>query len=56
MNKNLTKDEYEKILLHGAAKIMQQKNQKIASSADIDIEKMIKEGEEAHKKTKELAE
>lgn len=36
-NKNLSKEEYEKILLHGAASIMKQKNAKI-SGVDIDIE------------------
>jgi len=55
-NKNLSKEEYEKILLHGAATIMQRKNEKVTSAGEIDIDKLIKEGVEKHKKLKELAE
>jgi len=55
-NKNLSKEEYEKILLHGAATIMQQKNDKVSSIGDgIDIEKIIKEGEERHHGLKQAA-
>ena len=42
-NKSLSKEEYEKILLHGAATIMKQKNDKVKYSVeDIDIENLIK--------------
>jgi len=46
----LSKDEYEKILLHGAAAIMKQKNElKVNSAEEMDIEKLIMEGEMKHK-------
>ena len=54
-NKNLTKDEYEKILLHGAAKIMQAKTEKV-TAAEIDVDKLIEQGEENHRRLKEAAE
>ena len=54
-NKNLSKDEYEKILLHGAAKIMQAKTEKVAAAA-IDVDKLIEQGEENHRRLKEAAE
>jgi len=37
-NKNLSKEEYEKILLHGAATIMQRKKEKVTSAGEIDID------------------
>lgn len=56
MNKNLSKDEYEKILLHGAAHIMKAKNDtKVDSTTTLDIDKLIKEGEEKHRQLKEQA-
>ena len=56
-NKNLSKDEYEKILLHGAATIMRQKNDKVFSSAgDINIDKLIEEGEAKFMELKRAAE
>ena len=54
-NKNLSRDEYEKILLHGAATIMQRKNEKISTGADLDIEKLMKEGEARHQALQEAA-
>lgn len=55
-NKNLSKEEYEKILLHGAASIVHQKNNKVTSiGTDIDIEKIIKEGIQRHNKLKDAA-
>lgn len=54
-NKNLSKDEYEKILLHGASHIMKQKNEKVNSAIELDIDKLILEGELKHKALKEEA-
>jgi len=53
-NKNLSKEEYERILLNGAASIMKQKNAKI-EAREIDIDQLIKEGEENHKNLRKLA-
>ena len=47
-NKSLSKEEYEKILLHGAAHIMRMKNDKVTSSSEIDIDALVKEGEAKH--------
>ena len=55
-NKNLSKEEYEKILLHGAAHIMKQKHEKVTSAGEIDIDQLIREGEAQHQKLKEAAE
>jgi hypothetical protein len=52
---NLTKEEYEKILLHGAATIMKAKNEKVNQAGEIDIEKLIHEGELKHKQLRENA-
>ena len=53
-NKNLSKGEYEKILIHGAASIMRQKIEKV-DAADIDIDKLIEEGVQKHKQLKAQA-
>jgi SWI/SNF-related matrix-associated actin-dependent regulator of chromatin subfamily A member 5 len=53
-NKNLSKEEYERILLNGAANIMKQKNAKI-EAREIDIDQLIKEGEENHQNLQKLA-
>lgn len=53
-NKNLSKEEYEKILIHGAASIMRQKIEKV-DAADIDIDKLIEEGVQKHKQLKAQA-
>lgn len=56
INKNLSKDEYEKILLHGAAQIMKQKNEtKVNSAEELDIDKLILEGEQKHRALKDEA-
>lgn len=44
MKQGLSKDEYEKIILHGAAEIMQAKAT-LLSDQEYDIEKLINEGE-----------
>jgi SWI/SNF-related matrix-associated actin-dependent regulator of chromatin subfamily A member 5 len=57
-NKKLSKDEYEKVLLHGATNIMQQKSDRIGldgQNEEIDIDKLIEEGLDKAKKTKEEA-
>jgi hypothetical protein len=58
MNKNLSKEEYEKILLHGAAFIMQMKNNKVGQTegGELDIDQIINEGVEKHRKIKQEAE
>lgn len=42
--KSLNRDEYEKVLLHGAAKIMQLKTDRLDFTCDIDIDKLMQEG------------
>ena len=44
LSNNLSKDEYEKILLHGAAMIIEQKKQGLHDE-EIDVDKIIEEGE-----------
>lgn len=48
-SKSLNKDEYTKVLLHGAAKIMQQKTDRLDFTHDIDIDKIMSEGREKHR-------
>ena len=55
VNSNLTKEEYEKILMHGAAAIFQMKSDKVDSEKIIDIDLLIKEGEEKFRKNMEAA-
>ena len=43
------------MLLDGAAVIMKQKNQKVQNVEEIDIDKMIEEGLEKHRKIQEMA-
>lgn len=47
-NKGLSKDDYEQILLHGAAFIMKQKNEKVLNVEEIDVDQLIEEGREKH--------
>jgi len=42
---NISKEEYQKVILHGAQKILQSK---IEISSNIDIEKLISEGTKQH--------
>lgn len=51
----LGKDEYEKILLHGANKIMAAKTDMLSVDDDIDIEALIEEGLEKNRKVQEMA-
>ena len=55
-NSNLTKDDYDKILMHGASAIMKQKNEKVQASQDIDIDALIEEGIKKHNNLKKEAE
>ena len=41
----MTKEEYEKILIHGAAEILQQKQQMLSDDGLMDIDAIIEEGE-----------
>lgn len=54
ISNNLNKDDYEKILLHGAAMILQQKQQMLQQE-EIDIDKLIEEGEKRAAELKEEA-
>ncbi|CDW76777.1 chromatin-remodelling complex atpase iswi2 [Stylonychia lemnae] len=54
ISNNLNKDEYEKILLHGAAMILQQKQQ-AHQQEEIDIELLIQDGEQRALQMKEDA-
>lgn len=53
--KALTKDEYEKILIHGAAEILQQKQQILSDDGLMDIEAIVREGERKFALLKEEA-
>eukprot|EP00347_Sterkiella_histriomuscorum_P020084 403339166 len=55
ISSNLSKDEYEKILLAGAALILQQKQQAFQEE-EIDIDKLIEEGVQVARQLKENAE
>lgn len=54
-NTNLNKTEYEKILLHGASLILKQK-QAALEEEEIDIDKIIEEGEKLARDMREQAE
>ena len=49
----LNKEEYEKIILHGAQKIMTAKTDMVSMGADFDIETLIAEGLEKNKQVNE---
>jgi SWI/SNF-related matrix-associated actin-dependent regulator of chromatin subfamily A member 5 len=51
-NKNLSKEEYEKILIHGAASIMKQKIDRVQLGGELNIDKLIAEGTEKHMQLK----
>ena len=51
----LNKEEYEKIILHGAQKIMTAKTDMVSMGADFDIETLIAEGLEKNKQVNEQA-
>ena len=51
----LTKEEYEKILIHGAAEILQQKQQMLSDDGLMDIDAIIEEGEKKFALLKEEA-
>lgn len=53
--KTLTKEEYEKILIHGAAEILQQKQQILSDDGLADVEAIIEEGEKKFAQLKEEA-
>jgi SWI/SNF-related matrix-associated actin-dependent regulator of chromatin subfamily A member 5 len=59
-NKSLSKEEYERVLLHGAAAIMKRKQDKVVSAggcaSDIDIDQLISEGETRYRELKKQAE
>lgn len=55
-NKNLSKEEYEKVLIHGASTIMKQKVDKVNLLGEIDIDQLIDEGTRKHRALKEEAE
>ena len=49
-NMSMSKDEYEKIIMHGAAKIMAAKTESVTfEPAEIDIEALIAEGIEKNR-------
>lgn len=50
-NTSLSKEDYERIILHKASSIMAQKNS-IIEAQDIDINKLIEDGEASHLKMK----
>ena len=54
-SKGLSKEEYEKIIIHGAAEILQQKQNKVNEDDECDIEKLIEEGEMKFNQLKEEA-
>ena len=54
--KSLNKDEYEKVLLHGAAKIMQMKTDRLDFTGEIDIDKLMKDGLERCRELQKAAE
>ena len=41
---NLNKDDYEKLILHGALKIMSAKTEMVTFGEDLDIESLIEQG------------
>lgn len=53
--KSLSKEEYEKILIHGAAEILQQKQQILSDDGLMDVDAIIEEGERKFAKLKEEA-
>jgi SWI/SNF-related matrix-associated actin-dependent regulator of chromatin subfamily A member 5 len=53
--KALTKEEYEKILIHGAAEILQQKQQMLSDDGLMDVDAIIEEGERKFARLKEEA-
>lgn len=55
-SKTLNKDEYEKVLLHGAAKIMQQKTDRLDFTHDIDIDQIMHDGMQRCKELQKQAE
>lgn len=55
-NKNLSKEEYEKVLIHGAATIMKQKIDKVNLLGDINVDELIDQGVKKFKQLKEEAE
>jgi hypothetical protein len=52
----LSKEEYEKVLIHGAATIMKQKIDRVNLLDNINVDQLIEEGVKKHKKLKEEAE
>ena len=47
---SMSKDEYEKIIMHGAAKIMAAKTESVTfEAAEIDLESLIAEGIEKNR-------
>lgn len=52
--KGLSKEEYEKIIMHGAAEIMQKKKMAL-SEQDYDIDKLVEEGIKNANRVKEQA-
>jgi hypothetical protein len=51
----LNKEEYEKIILNGANKILAAKTDMVNFGVDIDIETLIEEGLEKNRQVQELA-
>ena len=52
---SIAKEDYEQFLMDGATKIMMQAQNQVQSTADVDIDQLIKEGIENHKHLKQLA-
>ena len=53
---NLNKDDYEKLILHGALKIMSAKTEMVTFGEDLDIESLIEQGIQKSREIKNQSE